>query len=51
MNNEFAKALICNRKNDRIPEEDNYFEALIGEWDFEWTDHYEAANPRRVIGE
>lgn len=51
MNNEFAKALVCNRKSDRIPEEDNYFEALIGEWDFEWTDHYGDTNPRHVIGE
>lgn len=49
--NEFVKALISNAKSPWIPEEDNLYGWLIGEWDFEWYDHLEDIRPRHVKGE
>lgn len=37
--NEFTKALIATEKSHKIPDEYNYFELMIGEWDFEWVDN------------
>ena len=37
--NTFAKALIAETKNVIIPEEDDYFSPLIGEWNFKWHDN------------
>lgn len=49
--NEFANALISNSKNDRIPDDYNYFGALIGEWDFEWIDNHGTEKERHIKGE
>jgi hypothetical protein len=52
MINEFTKALCSNnRRNARIPEEHDYFGALVGEWAIEWMDHLDAGSPRCVKGE
>ncbi|EKU88183.1 hypothetical protein [Bacteroides oleiciplenus] len=48
---DFEKALVCNHKNDRIPEEYNFFGKLVGAWDLEWNDHLCDAKARRVKGE
>jgi len=49
--NEFIKALHYDKKDPRIPEEYDFFGALVGEWNIEWVDHLEADEPRRVKGE
>ena len=48
--NEFIKALHYDKKDPRIPEEYDFFGALVGEWNIEWVDHLEADEPRRVKG-
>ncbi|MFR8356193.1 MAG: hypothetical protein ACLVEJ_11450 [Parabacteroides sp.] len=48
---EFEEALVCKCKNERIPEEFNYFEKVIGEWDLDWNDRLNTSTPRRVKGE
>jgi len=35
----FANALISEKKHDIIPEEYDYFEQLLGEWNFKWHDN------------
>lgn len=49
--NEFVAALCSDARNERIPEEYDFFGGLIGEWDIVWNDHLEGAEPRRVKGE
>ena len=49
--NQFIKALHYDKKDPRIPEEYDFFGALVGEWNIEWVDHLEADEPRRVKGE
>jgi len=49
--NEFINALACQQRNELIPEEDDFFGALIGEWNFEWVDQYDKETPRHVTGE
>ena len=49
--NEFVKALCSDKRNQRIPENYDYFGNLIGEWDIEWNDHLESDKPRLVKGE
>ncbi|ACU91687.1 MAG: hypothetical protein E6494_06775 [Capnocytophaga sp.] len=49
--NEFIKALHYDKKDPRIPEEYDFFGALVGEWNIEWVDHLEADELRRVKGE
>ncbi len=49
--NEFITALCSCVRNERIPEEYDFFRSLIGEWDIVWNDHLEDAEPRRVKGE
>jgi len=44
----FYETLVSSGRNELIPEEDDYFGKLIGEWDFDWLDHN---NPRTVKGE
>ena len=48
---EFEEALVCKCKNERIPEEFNYFGKVIGEWDLDWNDRLNTSTPRRVKGE
>lgn len=48
MNDGFVNALVSNGRNSIIPEKDDYFGALIGEWNFEWNDNNAK---RQVIGE
>jgi hypothetical protein len=45
---EFEEALVCKCKNERIPEEFNYFGKVIGEWDLDWNDRLNTSTPRRV---
>lgn len=47
----FGEALCSNERSEKIPEAYDYFGALIGEWDIEWSDHLDDATPRRVKGE
>ena len=49
--NEFITALCSNARNERIPEEYDFFGCLIGEWNIVWNDHLEDVKPRRVKGE
>ena len=49
--NEFITALCSNVRNERIPEEYDFFGCLIGEWNIMWNDHLEDAEPRKVKGE
>lgn len=49
--NEFTAALCGNARNERIPEEYDFFGGLIGEWDIVWNDRLEDTEPRRVKGE
>lgn len=48
---EFAEVLISKSKSNSIPEEYNFFEPLIGEWDFVWTDNHGTALERHIKGE
>lgn len=48
---EFEEALVSKCKNDKIPEEYNYFGRVIGEWDLDWNDRLDSPTPRRVKGE
>ena len=49
--NEFITALCSNARNERIPEEYDFFGCLIGEWNIMWNDHLEDTEPRKVKGE
>ena len=49
--NDFINALCSNTRNERIPEEYDFFGCLIGEWNIMWNDHLEDAEPRKVKGE
>lgn len=49
--NEFSNALCSTKRNERIPEDYDFFGNLIGEWDIEWNDHLEDTLPRLVKGE
>lgn len=40
---DFVGALVCDHKNDRIPEEYNFFGKLVGVWDLDWNDHLHEA--------
>lgn len=51
MSSEFIAALCSNTRSEQIPEEYDFFGALIGEWNIVWNDHLEEAEPRRVKGE
>ena len=51
MPSEFITALCSNARDERIPEEYDFFGGLIGGWDIVWNDHLEEAEPRRVKGE
>jgi hypothetical protein len=44
MVNNFANALISERKHDIIPEEYDCFAPFIGEWDFKWHDNIGTKN-------
>lgn len=48
---EFAEALICKSKSNRIPDVHNFFGPLIGEWDFEWIDNHKTEKERHIKGE
>ncbi len=49
--NEFMKALVSVERNEKIPEEKDYFGKLIGEWDFIWKDGIGTNKERNVKGE
>ena len=46
--NEFSNALCSTKRNERIPEDYDFFGNLIGEWDIEWNDHFAKAGKRRM---
>lgn len=46
--NGFVNALVGDKRNAVIPQEDDFFGALVGEWDFEWIDRNRS---RKVLGE
>lgn len=48
---EFIKALVCEERSHRIPEEKDYFGSLIGEWDFKWKDRMGTKEERLIKGE
>lgn len=48
--NEFMGALVCEQKNELIPDGQDLFGSLIGAWDFEWTD-CDLGGERHVQGE
>ena len=43
--------MCSNARNERNPEEYDFFGCLIGEWNIVWNDHLEDVKPRRVKGE
>ncbi len=47
---EFTDALL-NNADTIIPKEYDWYAPLIGDWDFDYYDDLESANPRHVIGE
>lgn len=47
----FEEALISEGKNEKIPEEYNFFGKVIGEWDLDWYDRLNTPSPRHVKGE
>ena len=47
----FVKALVSDGKNTLIPDEENLYGRFVGEWDFDWYDHLDNANPRHIKGE
>jgi hypothetical protein len=49
--NNFVTALVATEKNDLIPEKDDLYGKLIGEWELEWVEHEGTDNERRVRGE
>jgi len=49
--NDFVKVLVSNRKSTLIPEEANLYGIFIGEWDFDWYDHFNDPLHRHVKGE
>lgn len=49
--NEFSTALVSKYRNPLIPEENDWFGGMVGEWDFEWIDGHGTANERHVQGE
>lgn len=51
MPSEFITALCSSARNERIPEDCDFFGGLIGGRDIVWNDHLEEAEPRRVKGE
>lgn len=44
----FVNALISDKKSDKIPDEDDIFGPLVGDWDFQWNDNNQS---RKVQGE
>ena len=48
---EFTDALISKSKSNSIPDTCNFFEPLIGEWDFEWIDNHGTEKERHIKGE
>lgn len=46
----FYDALL-SEKTEKIPDEYDWFAPLIGDWDFDYYDHYENDEPRHVRGE
>lgn len=48
---EFVKGLCCSGKSNLIPDTQNIFGTLIGEWDIEWIDHLETDSERHIKGE
>lgn len=49
--NEFVKALVSDGKSPLIPDDQNLYGCLVGEWDFDWYDHFDNPEPRHVKGE
>lgn len=47
---DFVGALVCDHKNDRIPEEYNFFGKLVGVWDLDWNDHLHEAKKKTCKG-
>lgn len=47
----FIQALLAEERAASIPEEDDWYAGLIGEWEFEWADHMGQPEERRVKGE
>ena len=45
----FFEALVSDKT--QIPPEYDWFAGLLGEWDFDYYDHYERESPRHVKGE
>jgi hypothetical protein len=51
MYNPFVEALLAAERSADIPEEDDWYGGLMGEWLFEWVDHPGTPEERRVEGE
>lgn len=49
--NKFIEAIIANEKHNSIPESQNYWGSIIGEWELEWVVHPGTSNERCVKGE
>ncbi|MDR1745557.1 MAG: hypothetical protein LBS30_07385 [Planctomycetota bacterium] len=48
---EFLAALKAEERHASIPESDDIYDRLLGEWDFEWVDHAGTPEERRMRGE
>ncbi|MCL2626409.1 MAG: hypothetical protein FWD46_06310 [Cystobacterineae bacterium] len=51
MHEDFVEVLLAKERAASIPEEDDWYGGLIGEWEFEWVDHEGAPEERHVQGE
>jgi hypothetical protein len=51
MHHHFVEVLLSKERAASIPEEDDWYGGLIGEWEFEWIDHQGATEERRLRGE
>jgi len=51
MHDNFVEALLATKRSADIPEADDWYGVLLGEWDFEWVDYLGGAGERHLRGE
>lgn len=49
--NEFAEVLVSDKRHECIPEELDYWQPILGSWDFNWTVHPNSEKERHAKGE
>jgi len=51
MHDDFVEVLLAKERAASIPQEDDWYAGLLGEWEFEWVDNRGTAMERRLKGE